>query len=199
LPIPQEGFPTSQIEKIMLDYIREDVTSTIKGDFYLRLDTNLKVVRRAEQARDLGMLLTAILVGKQHGETVSVKPPADWWEAVKERFLPDLLKQHYPVKLKEQEIPVKVNRICPHLKSEPVNTHVYFCVAKEGPDKVSIDYDEYRAFLDWKEKELPLFERRKSYQWMETANGILIPVEHPTIMQRLVQFVRRNLLSPNAK
>jgi hypothetical protein len=199
----EEGFASlstsTRIKKIILDNIHEAVNGRLNGEVIFQLDFQRRMDRLASYSEELAMLLTAIIVGKEHAETITIKTPADWWEMVKERFLPDFWLAYYPVRHKEQVIPVRVFRVCPHLKPAATSRHTAFAVAEEGADKVVVDYREFMAFRDWQDKGRPLFEQPKSYQWMETANGILIPVEHPTIMQRLVQFVRRNLLSPNAK
>ena len=45
----------------------------------------------------LAVRLTAHLASERLRE-LSVKYPADWWEAVKERFAPEWFKKRYPVK-----------------------------------------------------------------------------------------------------
>ena len=155
--------------------------------------------RLASMFNEMALELTATILGKRHTELMTVKTPADWWEAVKERFLPDLLRVHYPVVYKEEVFSVKVYRACPHLKSAPTQLHVEFCIAKEGADKVKVSFEEYEAFMRWKKKGMPLFEKPKDYRWLEGKGRILIPYENPPIRARLAHFVRRNLLSPNSR
>jgi hypothetical protein len=197
--IDREGFFTPQITRAVLDNLKLALDRRVSTDIFFQGRVHERIEPIASMFGEMMVELTAVVLGKEHIETVVIKTPADWWEGAKERFLPELFKLHYPVVYSEQRIAVKVFRTCPHLKPEPTARHVYFAIAKEGADRVKVNFEEYEAFMGWKKKGMPEYVQPKAYRWLEGKGGLLVPYEKPPIRARLAHFVRRNLLSPNAR
>jgi hypothetical protein len=74
--------------------------------------------------------LEAEILGKTTKE-ISVSYPADWWEAVKERFAPLWIKRKYPIKYKTIKLTAKE---CYPLIAIPEQQHsLQFCKTEVSP------------------------------------------------------------------
>lgn len=83
----------------------------------------LSAVRRAQQyhssehyGRHLVSTLHTTLVGNSFDvDAVTVRWPADWRQAFKERWFPAWLLRRFPVKYAEKTVRRRVTKVCPHL------------------------------------------------------------------------------------
>ena len=71
---------------------------------------------------------------QDYGRTV-VRVPADWWQAVRERWAPKKWLVRHPVKMRDIETKKTVIRVCPHLPipASTQGTHVSFLTTPEMP------------------------------------------------------------------
>lgn len=74
------------------------------------------------------------MLGREIGR-ITAKWPADWWQAVRERWAPAWWLKRHPVKYEQIDRPVY--NICPHLnvpenRYAPRSRHVMFLAAKGG-------------------------------------------------------------------
>lgn len=56
----------------------------------------------------------------------SWKYPLDWWEAFKDRWFPQWLRQWFPVKWVVEAIDEPRYNVCTHLISDPAKSHLQF-------------------------------------------------------------------------
>ncbi len=49
--------------------------------------------------------------------------PSDWWQAFKERWFPEFLREKFPVEYKYIDKTVHVYKVCPHLNIHPQQDH----------------------------------------------------------------------------
>ncbi len=82
-----------------------------------------------DQARYLVMSLESLVMGRKM-ERIDVEEywPADWWQAVRERWLPEWWLDKYPVKYKSVCIHKEVWRVCPHLDIKARGPHLSFLI-----------------------------------------------------------------------
>jgi len=58
--------------------------------------------------------------------------PANWIEAVKDRWLPRWLKRRWPVRYEYLDVDRTIYKaVCPHLKADPQQTHLHFLLKPE--------------------------------------------------------------------
>lgn len=63
--------------------------------------------------------------------TVHAKWPTDWWQAVRERWLPSWWLKKHPVEYRRIDIDRTIyTRICPHIKTPDRSSHVRFLFKK---------------------------------------------------------------------
>lgn len=88
-------------------------------------------VIRDEARRRLIHELRVRVFGKRHPEKTVVRYPADWWEAVKERFAPAWFLNRYPVRF--TEVTATLDEMYPHLSQSIPKEEVvwHFHVRKE--------------------------------------------------------------------
>lgn len=58
--------------------------------------------------------LKLTVYGKDHGPPEIIRYPADWWQALKERFAPAWFRDRYPVKFTEHTISLR--EFYPHIR-----------------------------------------------------------------------------------
>ena len=71
---------------------------------------------------------------------IEIKYPETWWDAFKERWLPNFLLKRYPVKYIEFDTPRiiihKTYHVCPHINQKfPSASHISFLTGREYNDK----------------------------------------------------------------
>lgn len=87
------------------------------------------------EAKELVVRFTQWLYGT-HPTTISIheKYPKDWWEAFKERWLPQWFLKRVPVQYKHIDVERTIyTKVCPHIENERA-THLEWLVAK--PEEV---------------------------------------------------------------
>jgi hypothetical protein len=72
---------------------------------------------------DMVLQLDAFIFG-QDLESFSIQHPKDWWEAVKERFMPEWLKTKFPVVYARHQINPKA--LFPHVKAPPNQPYIFW-------------------------------------------------------------------------
>ncbi len=90
-------------------------------------------------AQQMVAQLVASILGKceDHEESQPLVIPADWWQAVRERWLPSWWLKRYPVKTKRLMLVKKTTywRICPHVNIPTRERHLEF-LAQIPPTQV---------------------------------------------------------------
>ncbi len=93
------------------------------------LRNHLHLVAHLDQiSRQLVLELRSFVLGKK-AERIDIeeKWPADWWQAVKERWLPAWFLKRYPVQYKTLSIHKETMRVCPHVDMKtPEGRQVHF-------------------------------------------------------------------------
>ncbi len=124
--------PFVQFEKVILDKVKFGISNRISP----ALLKDLKVSSYIDQiSNDLIIRLDGFFYQKEHS-TCKVETdgfPADWWEAVKERFFPEWLLKRYPVKyltIKTKITNFVINK-CPHINTMTDKDHIEFLISKE--------------------------------------------------------------------
>lgn len=123
-------FLRPEVKRVVFDRVREVVSQSVHLKD-LEFQAHLHV---DEMARRLVMQLEHRMlrgVPLEHRDSVTVSWPADWWQAVKERWFPRWLLAKYPVKYAFRVVPTTTveHRYCPHIRTPP----------GDG-DKVCFDY-----------------------------------------------------------
>ena len=79
-------------------------------------------------ARSLVLQLTTSLAEQKTSyETKPVYRPENWWEAVKERFLPLWARKKWPIKMETISTEIaNLTKLCPHLKSHDQDCYRFF-------------------------------------------------------------------------
>lgn len=78
---------------------------------------------------------SSVLLGRETMKTVidTVRYPATWRDAFKERWFPKFLKRRFPVKYEEKNIEVHIWNICPHLNiASPRGHDVHLSFLAQG-------------------------------------------------------------------
>jgi hypothetical protein len=75
----------------------------------LTFGLEIKIAREIVNDKDhyIGYKIRGYVWSQDAGKKVEFKYPADWWEAVKERFAPAWFLKRYPVKYTHKEFQVK--------------------------------------------------------------------------------------------
>lgn len=96
-----------------------------------RLSTHDALARRLtvrqytdDATGDMMMELRARLVGTTTTVEAETQIPADWWEAVKERWAPQWALRRWPVRWHSIPTRTTVTHCCPHIDVPDVATHV---------------------------------------------------------------------------
>lgn len=86
---------SQRVQTIMLDRLELCVMHAISRGELMAGDDNLQLLE--PMAGAMVFQLSHYVAGLK--ETVTVDYPADWWEAVKQRFAPQWFLRHYPVRM----------------------------------------------------------------------------------------------------
>ncbi len=64
----------------------------------------------------MGRIVATLAAGRTHRSVLQTEDvPADWWQAVRQRWLPRWWLAHWPVRVREIETLVDVTHVCPHI------------------------------------------------------------------------------------
>jgi hypothetical protein len=85
-------------------------------------------------ARTLVLTLDAVVAGNDHAPRVQAKArwPANWLEAVKERWLPYRLLRFWPIRYESLEVDEPQYLVCPHLRTDGDHKHIDFLIGSYG-------------------------------------------------------------------
>ena len=90
-----------------------------------------------EASRQLVVAVETYLLGKKHAkDVVTERVPADWWQAVRERWCPFWWLRRFPVRYREIVVKGEVWNVCPHVNqvARPEQRHVEFLMAAPSED-----------------------------------------------------------------
>ena len=111
------------IKPILIERMRRAVSGMVSVDVSIRHDEFLECF--------VLQLSQKLLVDGFETVDVEEKWPADWWQACKERWLPNWLVRRFPVKYRTLSIHRKIpTRMCPHIRTYGVESHVQFLINK---------------------------------------------------------------------
>lgn len=108
------------------------------GKYGYRLDFDLSFVP-PQIAKEMVVELRAYLTSKEHEveERQTMDVPADWWEALRERWFPHWWLRRYPLRMRTIETlkKTRVVNVCPHIASG--KRHVNFLI--QSPDENEVE------------------------------------------------------------
>ncbi len=109
------------------DKVQVEVRAHLGEMAFLRNHLDLKV-HLDHMARQLVLELRSFVLGKR-AERIDIeeKWPADWWQAVKDRWAPAWFLKRYPVQYKTLSVHKETMRVCPHVDIKtPEGRQVHF-------------------------------------------------------------------------
>lgn len=117
------------IEEVILEKINYAIRYQFSDFVFQELRLNRDLV--AEAIADAFIFrLDTFFYGKSYKQVIErVKYPADWWEAIKDRFLPIKLRKYIKIKYTEKDITLIEERICPHIDTISKKLHVSWLVS----------------------------------------------------------------------
>lgn len=126
------GMSTEEMKEITLEKFRYGIKKIIP-DIYLQ-DLAINVDYDNFIMETVCRIKYSLLGNKIHSETIEhIEYPKNWWEAIKEAFLPLWLKQYFPVKHNVEDKIINIIHICPHINFATNNQpHFSFLTPTEG-------------------------------------------------------------------
>jgi hypothetical protein len=130
-----DEFHLPTIKQVALDKIKVHVAKELSLDMtFVSQHAAVSVVMN-EMARSLTFHLQSCVLGKSGGRVdVDRKWPADWWQAVRERWAPKWWLKRHPVKHASVAIHEQIWRVCPHypIKTEDRDRALHIQYLEEG-------------------------------------------------------------------
>lgn len=130
------AFPYPRLVEVELDVIRFQVSHFLSERGLHFAANNCEVSSHTtEIARNLAIQLSGNLIaGKVYEwprETVRV--PEDWWQAARERWLPNWWIRRWPVKYRTITVRWEVRHICPHVNIVAHDAHIRWLMSEVKP------------------------------------------------------------------
>lgn len=115
-----------EFEQVVCEVVRYQIQKHLSRE--LTLLRNLELKSWMDQhARSVVVELTSVALAKHRKEETGwVSYPADWWEALKERWFPKWMLRRWPVKYTKRVVEQTVYHCCPHMDIEARSNHVKF-------------------------------------------------------------------------
>lgn len=129
----------NQIRAVLLDRLPFRVARHFHGHAFMQelIRGGSWEVYHAEEARGFAVQLDFLVTGKVLENTVDVvvaRVPRTWWEHCKRDFLPEWVRNRWPVRERaiRYSYTYAENRVCPHINATGTGSHVEF-VLNDGP------------------------------------------------------------------
>ncbi len=124
---------SQEIERVTLDLLRVAAQRQIGLNKLAFLRNNLEIYARVDDCnrRLVIELMSHVLAGPTQTVTLTLAVPADWWQAVRERFLPKWWLRRWPVRYRVEKAEQQVRmRCCPHMDIKTQRPHLEFLMEK---------------------------------------------------------------------
>jgi hypothetical protein len=106
------------LERLVCNISHVQLSKEISFDGLEALRSNMEIISHVSEIRRSMMLSLVSALPALLDERIIIHRswPANWWEAVKERFAPQWFKSRWPVKLLKVDIDRPVYKsVCPHI------------------------------------------------------------------------------------
>jgi hypothetical protein len=128
-----------QYEHVALETVRFHLQKMLSmRDLAVRVDAHAAM---DHTIRAMVFDLEAVLIGKKYQmDTVTasacVTVPADWWQALRERWFPKFWLRRWPVRMKtvsdSKTVVQSMTKVCPHIRVPGEERHIRFVMLKDG-------------------------------------------------------------------
>ena len=107
-------------------------TLNIDGISLTQYDPRIHIVVDEAMQSMVAYLRVAIVALPDERIDIERAYPADWWQAVRERWLPPWWLQRYPVQLRRISIhESRYRAVCPHLPTDQPGDHLAWLVSQD--------------------------------------------------------------------
>lgn len=126
---------TALVERVCLDKLRVATRRHLGREPFLANHMDLSVHLDHAVNSMVLELRSVVLARKEDRVDIEERWPADWWQAVKARWLPAWLLRRYPVQYRTICVHKQIYRICPHLDlATPPGPQVHFDYLVHGTE-----------------------------------------------------------------